>query len=177
MTDPFDFAPFKLITPPKVEDIPRDWKVILDYIRSVAPEALLAGGALRDLAQGVPHADLDIFVYAEGNDAACGLERKISHVLGAVPEKFVGEFDTEKYRKHFGQTFVGLSEYEVLGECVQVVYLDLASYEPEHMHITTPFEQALFDRIDFGACQIAFDGAKIHTTSFCRADLENGMFT
>jgi len=44
--------------------IPKEWRDILADIRQVAPGAIIAGGALRDLYNGVPVKDIDIFVPA-----------------------------------------------------------------------------------------------------------------
>ena len=49
-----------------VDDIPSSWRELLGEIREVAPDAVIAGGALRDRDNGRPIKDLDVFVQIEG---------------------------------------------------------------------------------------------------------------
>jgi len=45
-----------------ITDIPKEWRDILADIQQVSPGAIIAGGALRDLASGHDPKDIDIFV-------------------------------------------------------------------------------------------------------------------
>src|SRR3569623_1528091 len=52
----------------QIADIPERWQTVLRYVQNVAPDAVIAGGALRDLDNGRPVKDIDIFV--QGNAMA-----------------------------------------------------------------------------------------------------------
>ena len=154
--------------------IPGEIAAILSTVREYAPEAVIAGGYLRDLTLGVPHVDLDIVVRAREHGDALGLESDLEHFAGFELEDScdLTEEKLEAYRKHFGGDLVGVSTFRVGDEKVQVVALDaFESLEGDD------FAERVLDRIDFGACRIAFDGERVIERPEARHDFVHGTFT
>jgi hypothetical protein len=138
--------------------VPTVWVSALKRAQMVDESAVLAGGALRDLRHFVEVKDLDIFVgpYAtkELLDAAFGVTGKSKISAGCA------------YK--LGMTDVlAVYEYTLMGcPIIQVIVLR----EP----VTMKF---VLERIDFGICQIGFDGEHIVTTSAYAVDHQRQTFT
>ncbi|MEM7515434.1 MAG: hypothetical protein AAF368_00730 [Planctomycetota bacterium] len=114
---------------------------------------------------GIPHKDLDIFVPARDAHEASRIEDRIVDHLRESPSSGLAECDMKAYREHFSGAFLGLTEFALRGEIVQIVYLDL--YNGDTAAGGDIFMHSVLERIDFGACQIAFDGCGVvHTKAF-----------
>lgn len=128
--------------------IPFTWTQALSIIqRQGQPEAVIAGGALRDLDNLRPIKDIDVFVYGTRTDHLHGLRNKLMQ-LGVT----CGEIDPSKcYPIGEVQKVVGFfdAEFEGLAHQVQVVMLD------------HPCGVQILDRIDYGICRIAWTGTEL----------------
>jgi hypothetical protein len=142
-----------------VRDIPAPWLGVLAAIQAIAPEAHIAGGALRDLDNGRPVKDIDIFIPAE-KDVAVSL---LLLELG------------------FERT-VGLDLSSMAG-ADPAVSLSIEWHKEGHLPVNTVFltrGTAVADnlaRLDLGLCQIAFDGQCLLKTNAYRDDQADQFFT
>lgn len=128
--------------------VPREWVGTLKLVQTLFPEAVLAGGALRDLDNKKPVKDIDIFVTHSDN-----VENRLRVIFGdeevrcELPEtiaSYVMENPPRDVRSiyHCGQT--------VSGVAIQVITLQLDK----------PFSlETVIERLDIGLCQIGTDGA------------------
>ena len=146
-------------------DIPETWKRALRDVRRVFPEALLVGGALRDRDNGVGVKDLDIFIEASQDrlDAVIEAQAVISKELGWTTELI----DTSVYAEWFGTNRI-LGLLRVKLPSMPTIELIFCSFP------STPEE--LFDRVDFGSSQIAFDGTVIYKTENYEYDRRRKLF-
>ena len=143
--------------------IPAEWQVLLRDIRAVAPEAFLAGGALRDLDNGRVIKDLDVFLSTDAD---------MADVMTAM-------------RKH-GYTTVGSDlslreDYGSLGVGVTGI-LELRHSDPgvpplNFIRVEDATVDAQINRFDFGICQIAYDGETVSRTMAYLLDQDAHTFT
>lgn len=165
------FAPVK--KPIDADAIPIEIKAILEAVRREAPEAVIAGGYLRDLNLGAPFVDVDIFVRADRHEDARGLEWSLeSEGFDLLESCDLTAEKAEEYRKHFGGDLIGVSTFRFGEIKVQIVSLDVICPLGED-----DFTEAVLDRIDFGACRIAFDGLKVIFRPEYERDIRDGTFT
>ncbi len=142
-----------------IRDIPLAWVHLLDEIRVIAPDAHIAGGALRDLDHDRPVKDIDIFIPAEHDVAVellameLGFERDgavdLSSMVGSDPA--VRSSVTWKKEGHLP---------------VNAIYLTSN---------TRPVDNLA--RLDLGLCQIAFDGQMLLRTPAYMTDWVDGTMT
>jgi hypothetical protein len=124
--------------------LPAKWLTTLQRVQSAFPEALIAGGALRDLAHGKPVKDVDIFVRSRGTTTKALLEAALRRPVQQLVEE--------------------LAEYE--GQFTDVanvfdVMLDDLDDEDRFQIIALnmPITMlSLVERFDFGLCRIATNG-------------------
>ncbi len=127
------------------------------------PEAIVAGGALRDYRTGREHEVKDIDVFIEDkplylnqlNNAFAGWSHKL-----AVPERVA------QYMQFEGVVCVQEYVSPTNAVPVQVIVMN-RSVEP----------QSTIERHDFGACQVAFDGTRWYATEAFEKDLTDKTFT
>jgi len=150
-------------------DIPQEWRNILADIQQVAPGAIIAGGALRDLASGANPKDLDVFVPEEG-----------LYTIG-VP-RFV---DTERLfnvvRNH--RPVRGLTaNFDYIGGVSDVTnsveFRDWDGGIPVNIIIAKAnyLDLEWSRRFDFTVNQIIFDGVAVQETAAARADRTAKVF-
>lgn len=144
-------------------DIPATWKSALREIQSIFPHAALVGGALRDRDHGVKVKDLDIFIEASEPtyDALCAAQNLLEEK--GFQTKLV---DTSVYKDWFGVTkIVGIVE-TAIGSCppIQLIFCDF------------PVDETLLYRLDFGCCQIMYDGRQIKRTDAYEFDRRRKLF-
>ena len=143
-----------------VEDIPKAWTYALRSVRNHFPEAILAGGALRDRTFGAKVKDLDIFVHGtkdEAQDAAKMLEREGWHGVSFGYE--------ETYT-------VGVSEAGITG----IVDAEFPGAPPVQIIFMDRQVDQLLPLFDFGINQIAYDGTTIHRSANFIADAKAHRF-
>lgn len=126
-------------------NIPEPWNAALAAVKRIAPEAVIAGGALRDLDNGREVKDIDIFVRGTTEPALARLRNAVVRA-GFDAE----EIDPSKmYPVGDGQDVVGHFDAEFPG-CdvpVQIIMVN---------HDCAP--EVLVTRFDYGICRIVYDG-------------------
>lgn len=139
--------------------IPKAWRVVYQYVQGVCPEAILGGGALRDLDNGRPVKDLDIFIN-DGN---------ISLVLKALGNPEITKETGEQYFE-WDPSVCNVIELAPHAE-IDAPPINLI----ELGHSCTVEEQ--MRRFDFGICQIMLDAKGIHMSEAYKTDKANKTFT
>lgn len=133
-------------------NIPQAWQDVLRSIQDAGfPEAIIAGGALRDLDHGVEIKDVDIFVKDRGEETYTMLCRA---------------FGYEGERVHSAS----LAEYRSANSEIVEVYEFYPGDAPPYQVIVTgdhggDFMQHQLDRFDIGLCRVAYNGRRVEYTS------------
>jgi len=126
-------------------EIPGKWKEILSKVQTISPDAIIAGGALRDLDNGKPIKDLDIFVPLTADFS-----------LGSFYNIFgVREIDESS----------NAEEYQNNEEVWGVYVYNLPDFDiPVNIIVCTPNENFVnhqLERFDIGICKIAYNGKEV----------------
>lgn len=139
-------------------NIPQRWRDVLAAIQAAGfPEAIIAGGALRDLDHGKPIKDVDIFVDAKGIETL-QLKKQLDAAFGyegvGIFENPAADLD-EDYTWE-GVVVAGVWDWvyapsDFLG---QPKFQVIAVEKPEGV----VFRDYVIDDFDIGLCQQAFDG-------------------
>ena len=138
-------------------EIPAAYRAALADVCSVFPGSMLAGGAMRDLDNGRPVKDLDVFCPNVGD-----LDTFKARVGTLASTKLLG--------------VMGGYENWATSECVGV--LDVESpYGPVQLIGLSTGPETILSRIDFGICQIGFDGEQVIRTEAYEADKAAKTFT
>lgn len=120
--------------------IPAQWRALMARVNQVAPSAVLAGGALRDLNNDRPVKDLDIFIHGEEDvDAALKLLESLGYVVSVT---FSGDYVDAAKDVSFAYAAKRAGEIDI-----NIVELR----DP-----TSPLQ--CIERMDFGICQVAYTG-------------------
>lgn len=149
--------------------IPASWVELYAIVKDHFPQAILAGGAMRDWDNGRPVKDLDFFVGAplgQGNDVVWR-------------EFFKAVEDAHKVRTSHGMDDdggdVGSQQEHVL-EIAYLESLDIILPDLNIMIVTKPTVEDQLSRFDLGICRIAYDG-HVHRHEDYLWDQENRFFT
>lgn len=121
--------------------LPRDWLDLLQQVQAIVPRAVLAGGALRDIDNGLRARDLDFFVECGSLAEAEGLAEK----LGAF---FDSSDDTQVYPESTRE-IVAVASYDRATRKISTI-VDL----PIQFVFINWNVNRIVDRFDFGFCQI-----------------------
>ena len=135
-----------------------DYAEVLATLQQVAPEAHIAGGAVRDTLLNRPIADVDVFMGDGHVEEAAALLRS---ARGYVK---VGE-----NLELFAPTMVRAIELERADEVISINIVGLVP------GIATPEDNIA--HFDFGACRVAFDGKRTVRTAQFNWDAANRTFT
>ena len=156
--------------------VPNDWTAMLKTIRSVHPEALICGGALRDLDHGRSIKDIDVFVKAP-------VKTPLLAAAFGIPEVNFTLIVSESVAEYLKMREV-VEVYQANLLPVEEVQFDSGFIAIDHrppvqiiglsMDVTP---EAVMDRVDFGLSQIAYDGETVHTTAAYRVDSLCQQFT
>jgi hypothetical protein len=145
--------------------IPDKWLRAFMLMQGVCPEAVLAGGALRDLDNDRLEyvKDLDIFVQSRGGRAFEEIQSRLEPLFGAptVP------FEIQESYLLWNSSMMGFMEFDFEGLPVQIIGLDLVDWSAD----------LVLSRIDMGICQIAWDGEKFFWTDGYSHDKDNKVMT
>lgn len=146
-------------------NIPQEWRDFLALVQQVDPFAILAGGALRDLDHGRPVKDLDIFVQPGFNHAAF--------------EKLLppGSYWPVMRRADYASL---VDVQSIWGSYVELARpLEFAEYLPAQIiELNRPMSTfEIIGRLDFGLCQIGFDGTTLVRSPVYMTDSTNKTFT
>lgn len=138
------------------ETVPKAWKAALAAVQTIAPEAVIAGGCLRDLDNGVPIKDIDIFVNGR-------FERDLNHLLKRLRnfDSFsCQDYDPEDlYPVGDGNDVVGYFE-AMYDDCLYPLQIIMVNFDCAK----------ITERCDYGICRISFDGKAL----FRHPDYERG---
>lgn len=138
--------------------IPQDWCDALATIQTHFPEAVIAGGALRDHLTGRPVKDVDVFIsssHMTQNEVACVLaflfQREVIVIIGEGAADYVACLSEISFT---------LETTTALGMPLQIIAMT--------GEITL---DRMVERIDFGICRVGFDGKTLfrHTDFFLDA--------
>jgi hypothetical protein len=139
-----------------------DYATILASLQQIAPEAHIAGGAVRDTVLNKPIHDIDIFA-DDGHAEEVAARLRSSHAYVKVGEwkEYLGFSDPAMLR---------VAKFEKADETIPICVIGLKS------RYTAPRENIA--RFDFGICMAAFDGGKtILTTEEFNRDVAQSTFT
>lgn len=109
------------------------------------PEAIVAGGFLRDLDNNVDFKDIDVFISSESGKTM----DEVRYMFGLPQE---------------GSEIEETPEYIALSHVNQLLELDRQGYPFQIIMVDDPVEnfmKAQLDRFDIGLCKIAYDGKKV----------------
>ncbi len=166
-------------------DFPPEWLAELRAIQQHFPEAVIAGGALRDWMLDKPVRDLDIFVKQRGTETM--------PMLYAALGRQVFQLNTEEiaaYEDHFSDIFAvynagpcGLkpATLDDLDDLDAIAGFDLLSDTEVPVQVialnmdVTP--QTIVNRFDFGICKIASSGEGVYYHGDFQHDAINQCFT
>lgn len=145
-------GPFNLVAPDA------NWLMVLSSIQKHWPEAIIAGGCLRDHQFGVQVKDVDIFIHGENEDSE-SVRQKLEFFIGGAPVRFDEKIEicnNPIYPNSTGNIFI----CELWGDKYQIVQRN------------APFNPAsLLDTFDLGFCQISWDGQEYFFTDAFAADV------
>jgi hypothetical protein len=162
------------------KEVPAKWLEVLSVVQSVFPQAVLAGGCLRDLALGGEVKDLDVFVPYDPTVYTFPDEDPV--VTWGSPDKMDDLAHQSGWRSlppndemadhdygNFAAVVADLKDYLVpgLAQPVQVIHLDLPEWSP----------MAVLERMDFGACQLGIDRTGFHATMVAQVDIATHRIT
>ncbi|MGH6746410.1 hypothetical protein [Novosphingobium sp.] len=141
-------------------NIPSAWAETLAHVQTVFPEAMIAGGALRDLDNGRPIKDIDIFApnCPTSFDETLELVRKLLPAPNML-HNMLGSYGTW-----------------ATAECVGVFDIRAPALDYQLICLSSP-QSSILPRIDFGLCRIGFDGRKVTRTPEYFEDQASQKFT
>lgn len=179
-----------------IDDMPAEWLAVLRAFQQVEPEAVIAGGAVRDFFIGRPVKDVDIFLPARYGKwknkrilrdvfKQCGLAvikqdtgsastfREEAFPAPARTEKIIeGQlWNRHKRMSESWKVIAGPAKTEY-----NIIFIEEASLPPQGDK-PKPFYQRLLQNFDVGLCRIATDGVAIDTTVEFNYDFENKTLT
>jgi len=146
-----------------ISDIPSPWRGALAAVQAGIPSAIMAGGCLRDREQGVRVKDLDIFVpvstntHEDLNSIATMLRQGGLYEVSVEPAKM--------YPAGMDSQIIGIVEARAM------------NCPPLQVIVGEWDTSRIFDRFDFGICQISFDGQKIQRSVDYKFDMARKTFT
>jgi len=138
-----------------------DYTTLLAALQRIAPEAHIAGGAVRDTILQKPIHDIDVFMTDEHVEEAAGLLR---FACGYVK---VGEW--KQYLGFSDPAMTRVAKFEKADETIPVCIIGLVP------SFATP--EYNIGRLDFGICMAAFDGKHTLRTPEFDVDVEDKPFT
>lgn len=141
--------------------IPENWHTALSDVQSVCRGAVIGGGCLRDLDNGRPIKDIDIFIRGtRAGDLHMVRQQLVDGGLTA------DEIDpTHMYPVGDGNDVVG--HFDVAHPAVQ---------QPLQIIMVNFDTSRICERFDFGICRIAYDGITVTVTDEYRQDKANRIF-
>lgn len=168
------------------QTIPQLWKDTLAEVQAVIPNAVLAGGALRDLDNGKPVKDVDIFILSASRSDFRDQIRELEKATGWEIE-FVNTDDdiaADEYREMTGRE-PGEHDKSYVGDAVVVGGLYVPSEEggmvkwgdQAPLNIIGRKDNNHVDSFDFGICRIGYDGKTLYRAEGYDADQARKVFT
>jgi hypothetical protein len=138
-----------------------DYTTVLATLQTIAPEAHIAGGAVRDTILQKQIHDIDVFMEDEHVDEAAALLRSAcSYVKVGEWRQYLGFSDPAMRR---------VAKFEKADETIPVCIIGLLP------QFASP--KANIARFDFGICMAAFDGKQTMQAAEFDRDEKAGTFT
>lgn len=158
--------------------LPVHWGWMLNHVQEGGfPEAIIAGGALRDLDNRKPIKDVDIFVRKPDNVEG-SIKAMVEKAVGTTAAHVVIDFetgtgvgdDTETYDLHEMGVFA-VYQFEWYATTFEIIVIAGPSVECD-------FEKWVIDDFDIGLCQIWWTGHGVPKTTLPYVvDLHNNSLT
>jgi hypothetical protein len=133
-----------------LEDIPKPWRHALAAVQVCCPDSMIAGGCLRDRDHGVKVKDIDIFVSSRSNESYHQVENVLKDLRRGGWKD--AQVDDEKTYTSTDRYISGLINARFPGA------------PPIQIIVGTFDIGKVLDEIDFGICQIGYDGRRIMRT-------------
>lgn len=138
--------------------IPTPWALLLADVQQTFPGAVLGGGALRDLAFGLSPDDVkDLDFFADH-------ELLRSPSIGGLPPTSVLDAN---YVRSMKSDVCNVFTYHFPGLKQPVQVVTLFDYDP----------YAAIARMDYGGCQLAWDGQRFYSTASANHDITHRRLT
>jgi hypothetical protein len=138
-----------------------DYTTVLTTLQRIAPEAHIAGGAVRDFILQKPIHDIDVFMSDEHVEKAAALLRSaFSYVKVREWKQYLGFSDPAMTR---------VAKFEKADETVPICIIGLLP------RFTAPRDNIA--RFDFGICMVAFDGKQTIWSAEFHQDEKAQTFT
>jgi len=139
---------------------------ILKRIQTVVPEAILAGGALRDIDFGIIPKDLDIWINVDSEDAFDKKLRLIADIFGiSFESEGEGNYDGINERIFISQYHLPIE----IGIDLNIIGVNLG----ENFTV-----QRLVQEFDFGICRIGYHtGNEVYASAEYLNDKDNQIFS
>jgi len=145
-----------------INDIPKAWKHALAAVQVSFPDAVIAGGCLRDREHGVKVKDIDIFISTSASPELYG-------TLGTIKSRLERD---------------GWADVQICGDesynadatkrgVVAVLDMTYPGAPPVQLIALKHFT---LEEFDFGICQIMFDGKRIVRTRDYHLDMAKQKF-
>lgn len=142
--------------------MPYEWVDILHHIQRTAPEAIIAGGAIRDWYLLQPPKDLDIFI---NFTSVLDLPKRL------VKSSSMVDFTTIT-QKEMDNDASGLDDHEII---TSEIYMGASLPVNIIRCNVTPIER--YKNFDFGFCRIAYNGKEVLDTPDFHDDINNKKIT
>ena len=139
-------------------DLPNLWRARLKEIQKTFPNAVIAGGCLRDLACGKEIKDVDVFIPNSKEIQEDLNDFKLNHttqIIRTVKDSY-GNWACNDVKDILTLTWGSLQ--------VEIITVDVTK---DH----------IVDRFDFGICQVQYDGTEVYYTKEFEKDYLNKTFT
>jgi hypothetical protein len=138
-----------------------DYAMVLAKLQQIAPEAHIAGGAVRDTILQKQIHDIDVFMKDEHvEEAAALLRSSCSYVKVGEWKQYLGFSDPAMTR---------VAKFEKADETIPICFIGLLP------RFAGPKDNIA--RFDFGICMAAFDGNKTIRAAQFNQDAEDQTFT
>jgi hypothetical protein len=143
-------------------DIPAPWRHMLTTLQMFFPDAVIAGGCLRDRDTGVKVKDIDVFM-----PAATSTENDLQTIAGVLRREGwdVSCHAATMYPQGMDTRVIGVLDTSYPG-CppIQIIVGEWFT------------DRRLLDKFDFGICQIMYDGRDLIKTRDYDRDFVNAQF-
>ena len=166
-----------------IDKVPQRWLDVLRSVQRNFPEAVIAGGALRDLDNDRQVKDIDIFVIDRGADVTTMLLDDAMGYPGVVLAEQIQEYENSTnglvsvvdYSHNKPNLLNGTMDWLVqeAGPNFQFIVIDGAARDAPNFY----FPDYLMNDFDIGLCEIYLNGPMIFTTENYRRDKDNKTLT
>lgn len=161
--------------------IPEQWKEVLSSVKEFFPNAIIAGGSLRDLDYERPIKDVDIFIESALDTDFNKIQRAFVRGRYKInPPKLsptsMEEYTLSEEELKKQKDSIEKSKQQILKEqrkifCIYQTQTNEYSYE----FIFGCKDTCNVDKFDLSFCQISYDGQKIYKSDHYKQTEESGI--